>query len=73
VRWFEVDSFEVLELKHRLLQNAPKELELYASKRVAEVKLIGLNLMKSFGRVALTPGRCQFGYIGLHRLSSSEP
>jgi hypothetical protein len=29
-----VDIFEVLELKRRLLQQAPPNLELYASKRV---------------------------------------
>ena len=51
VKWFEVDSFEVLELKRKLLQTAPSDLELYASKRVGEVKLIGLNLMKSFERL----------------------
>ena len=36
VKWFEVDSFEVLELKRRLLQTAPTDLELYASKRVGQ-------------------------------------
>ena len=40
VKWFEVDSFEVLELKRRLLQTAPADLELYASKRVGQGQLV---------------------------------
>lgn len=51
VDWYEVDNFEVLELKRRLLQMAPKELDLYATKRVGAVKMIGLNVMKSFERL----------------------
>lgn len=51
VEWFEVDSLEVLKLKRRLLQEPPRDLELYAYERVAEVHFIGLDLMKSFERL----------------------
>lgn len=59
-----VDVFEVLELKRRLLQEAPQSLELHASKRVGRLTFIGLDLaarggagrVVSFVRVGIKRG-----------------
>lgn len=57
VRWFEVDTFEVLELKRLILANAPASFESVASKKVAEVKLVALSFDGDHDAVAAAASR----------------
>ena len=45
VAWFDVDLFDVLELKRRMLEKAPEALKHYASRRVASVTNVGMDVL----------------------------
>ena len=45
VAWFEVDLFDVLELKKKMLEKAPDALKHYASPRVASVTNVGMDVL----------------------------
>ena len=45
VAWFDVDLFDVLELKKKMLEKAPDALKHYASPRVASVTNVGMDVL----------------------------
>ena len=50
VAWFDVDLFDVLELKKKMLEKAPEALKHYASPRVASVTNVGMDVLSDAPR-----------------------